>query len=112
MLESYDQFAVCCEARDGLEAVQLALDSDPDVAILDITMPRMNGIEAARQIIANCPGVPIVILSMHDEFAAQINALKKAGIKGFVSKSRTDRELIRAVQAVTSGHTYFRGRQC
>ena len=65
ILESHDGYAVCGEAGDGVEAVKKVLDSDPDVAILDITMPLVNGIDAARAIVRERPHIPIIILSMH-----------------------------------------------
>jgi DNA-binding NarL/FixJ family response regulator len=112
ILESEDQFVVCCEAANGADAVQLALESVPDVAILDISMPGMNGIEAARHIAENRPDIPVLLLSMHEEFTTQLNALKKLGIKGFVPKSKSSDELIRAVKAVAGGHTFFPTIHC
>lgn len=106
IVESYDQYAVCCEATNGLEAVNQTLDSHPDVVILDITMPVMNGIDAAREIHEKNPVVPILILSMH-EYSSQLEALKGIGVKGYVTKSRTADELIQAIQTVASGQTYF-----
>lgn len=106
IVESYDQYAVCCEADNGLEAVKQTLDSHPDVVILDITMPVMNGIEAAREIHEKDPNVAILMLSMH-EYSSQLNALKDFGVNGYVTKSKTADELIRAIQTVASGQTYF-----
>jgi len=111
LLQAHDNYVICCEASNGVEAVQLAIAEHPDVAIIDVAMPRMNGIEAARRIAQQRPDIPVLILSMHDEFSAQLDALRKIGIKGFVPKSKSGRELIQAVEAVTSGHTYFPPRE-
>ena len=111
LLQSHDESAVCCEASNGVDAVQVALDEHPDVAIIDLAMPRMNGIEAARRIMEKNPDIPVVILSMHEEFSAQLDALKQMGIKGFVPKSQSGRQLIQAIEAVTRGGTYFRTRE-
>lgn len=106
IVESYDEYAVCCEAGNGLEAVKQTLNFHPDVAILDITMPVMNGIDAAREIHDKEPKVAILMLSMH-EYSSQLDALKDIGVKGYVTKSRTADELIQAIQTVARGQTYF-----
>lgn len=106
ILESHDGYVVCGEAANGLEAVEQVRESDPDVVVLDITMPVLNGIEAAREIMRERPEIPILVLSMH-EYSLQSAAVKGTGIKGYVTKSKTADELIRAIEAVCSGQTYF-----
>jgi DNA-binding NarL/FixJ family response regulator len=107
ILESQPGYTVSGEAEDGADAVRQVFDSNPDVLILDITMPVMNGIEAAREILQKRPALPIVILSMHDSGSLEESA-KKIGVRGYVPKTRTAEELVKAVEAVTSGRTYFR----
>lgn len=106
ILESHPAYEVCGEAENGADAVQKVNELNPDVLILDITMPVLNGIDAARQILEKRPTLPIVILSMH-ESGTQLEAAKKLGIKGYVSKSRAVQDLIKAVDAVSSGQKYF-----
>jgi DNA-binding NarL/FixJ family response regulator len=101
--EGYD---VIAEASDGHEAVRLAEQFNPGVAILDIGMPLLNGIEATRQIVKRLPDLRILILSMHANEAYIIQALK-AGAKGYLLKDSADTELIRGVAAVSNGKSYF-----
>ena len=94
------------EAADGEEAVELAKKSCPDLAILDIQMPRKNGIEAAKEILRQCPTTIILSDSLHDvNFFA--DKLQEVGVKGFVFKPRMDRDLIPTVEAVLNGETRF-----
>jgi DNA-binding NarL/FixJ family response regulator len=86
--------------------VRQALAVQPDIAILDIGMPLMNGIEAIRQIVRRRPDIHVLILSMHANEAYIIQALK-AGAKGYLLKDSADTELIRAVAAVASGKSFF-----
>lgn len=106
ILESHPGYEVCGEAENGADAVQKVNELNPDVLILDITMPVLNGIDAARQLLEKRPELPIVILSMH-ESGTQLEAAKKLGIKGYVSKSRAVQDLIKALDAVSSGQNYF-----
>ena len=106
ILEENRDWQVVAEAGDGREAVRLAGDLQPDVAILDIGMPLLNGIEATRQIGRRAPEVRILILSMHSDEAYIIQALQ-AGARGYLLKDTADAELIDAVQAVTRGKSFF-----
>ena len=106
ILGAHAGYEVCGEAENGAVAVQKVQELNPDVLVLDITMPVMNGIDAARQILEQRPDLPIVILSMH-ESGTQLEAARKLGIKGYVSKSRAVQDLIRAIDAVSAGKTYF-----
>jgi DNA-binding NarL/FixJ family response regulator len=106
ILQERPDWDVIAEAGDGREAVRQALAVQPDVAILDIGMPLMNGIEATRQIVRRRPDTHVLILSMHANEAYIIQALK-AGAKGYLLKDSADTELIRGVAAVASGKSFF-----
>ena len=94
LLEEQEGFQVVGEANDGREAVTLAETLKPDVAVLDITMPNMNGIEAARQISGKQPACRIVVLSMHSDEGYVLRALK-AGARGYLLKESPESDFIR-----------------
>lgn len=106
LLEQQSDFRVIAEAGDGREAVQLAAKEHPDVAILDIGMPQLNGIEATRQIVAQEPSPQVVILSMHMDESYVLRGLK-AGAKAYILKNSAEADLIRAVRAVAEGKSFF-----
>jgi DNA-binding NarL/FixJ family response regulator len=106
LLDSQPEFEVVAEAANGREAVALAEEQRPDVAVLDIAMPLLNGAEAARQITAKLPSVAVVVLSMHSDEAYVLKALK-AGARGYLLKDSADHDLIEAVKAVSQGKSYF-----
>ncbi len=106
LLESVAQFQVVAEAADGRQAVALAEEHRPDVAVMDIAMPMLNGIEAARQISAKLPQTAIVFLSMHSDEAYVIKALK-AGARAYLLKDSAENDLINAVTAVSEGKSFF-----
>ena len=110
LLASREDWQICDEAADGLEAVEKARVSNPDLAILDIQMPRMDGIEAARKIIGNCRRTLVLVISLYDP-ALVLNAVKETGAEGFVSKMRMSSELIPAIEALFAGRTYFNGSE-
>ena len=93
LLERQPRMHVVAEAADGVEAVDLAQRELPRVAILDVSMPRMTGIQAAREIKARAPGVQVVLLSMHDDERYVFDALQ-AGASGYVLKRAADLSLI------------------
>jgi two-component system, NarL family, response regulator NreC len=106
ILEEQKDWTVVAEASDGREAVRQALSLQPDVVVLDIGMPLLNGIEATRQIARRFPSINILILSMHAE-EAYITQAMKAGARGYLLKDSADTELIRAVMAVAAGKSFF-----
>lgn len=106
LLESQPEFSVVGEASDGRQAVEQAEAVHPDVAILDIAMPNLSGIEATQRIVSLLPATSIVILSMHSDEGYVLRALK-AGAKGYVLKDSVEGDLIDAVKAVNEGTTFF-----
>jgi two-component system, NarL family, response regulator NreC len=106
VLEQQQDFEIVGEAGDGREAVDLAEKLKPDVAVLDITMPNLNGIEAARQITAKQMGVSIVILSMHADEAFVLRALK-AGARGYLLKESPESDFLNAIRLVSEGKSFF-----
>ena len=106
LLESQPEFSVVAEAADGKQAVEAAEASRPDVVVLDIAMPNLNGIEAAQRILASVPGAAIVVLSMHSDEGYVLRALK-AGAKGYLLKDAAEGDLIEAIKTVTRGKTFF-----
>ena len=103
-LEETGQVQVVAEATNGAEAVALSLEQRPDVAVLDIQMPEMNGIEATRQIKAQSPEVRVLVLTAYDD-DPYIFAMLQAGASGYVLKTAPSDELVRAVRAVARGES-------
>ncbi len=101
-LEEEDDIQVLAEATTGTEAVALTLQHQPDVAVLDIQMPEMTGIEAARQIKAKAPEVQVLVLTAYDD-DPYIFAMLQAGASGYVLKNAPSAELVRAVRTVAAG---------
>jgi DNA-binding NarL/FixJ family response regulator len=106
LLERQPGFQVVAEAADGSEAVELAALEKPDVAVLDIGMPGLNGIEAARRIVEKNPGTAVVILSMHSDESYVLRTLK-AGARGYLLKDAPEADLINAIHAVHEGKAFF-----
>lgn len=106
LLESQPDFSVVAEAADGREAVEQAEAAQPDVAVVDIAMPNLSGIEAAQRMNASLPHTAIVILSMHSDEGYVLRALK-AGAKGYLLKDSAEGDLIEAIRAVHQGRTFF-----
>jgi DNA-binding NarL/FixJ family response regulator len=102
LLEDEDDIQVVAEAANGQKAVALTLEHQPDVAVLDIQMPEMTGIEATRQIKATAPQIRILVLTAYDD-DPYIFAVLQAGASGYVLKNAPARELVRAVRTVARG---------
>jgi two-component system response regulator NreC len=106
LLESQPEFSVVAEAADGRQAVEQAEATQPDVAVLDIAMPNLSGIEAAQRMIAALPHLAILILSMHSDAGYVLRALK-AGAKGYLLKDSAEGDLIEAIKVVHQGRMFF-----
>jgi len=106
LLERQPEFAVVGEAGDGREAVRLAEELHPDVVVMDIAMPELNGIEATLRIVNGLPRTSVLILSMHHDESYVARALK-AGARGYLLKDSLKADLLNAVLAVTEGRSFF-----
>jgi DNA-binding NarL/FixJ family response regulator len=109
LLESHAGWEVCGEAKDGRESIELANQLNPDLVLLDIGMPNLNGLEAARQILAASPDMAILILTMHDSDQT-VREVLRAGARGFLLKSDAGRDLVAAVEALQQQRTFFTTR--
>lgn len=109
LLEAHPGWQICGEAVEGREAVEKATRLRPDVVILDIGMPGLNGLEAARQIRSASPLSEVLILTMH-ESEQVIQEVLAAGARGYVLKSDAGRDLVNAVEALSSHKTFFTSR--
>jgi len=106
VLDAEPDLEVVAEAGDGAEAVERALAGDVDLAVLDVSMPRLTGLQAARQLTDRAPDVRVLILSMHDSEQYLFEALR-AGASGYVVKSAADRDLIEACRATLRGEPFL-----
>jgi DNA-binding NarL/FixJ family response regulator len=105
-LQQHAQFQVVGEAGDGREAVNLAETLKPDIIVMDIAMPNLNGIEATAQIVKNNPRIGVILLSMHSDDSYLSRALN-AGARGYLVKETADADLPRAVEAAAQGKPFF-----
>lgn len=106
LLERQDGVEVIAEAADGAEAREIAIREKPDLAILDVRMPKLTGLQATREIKEQAPDVSVLILSMHDDERYLFEALK-AGASGYVLKTQADEDLLEAVSAVERGEPFL-----
>jgi len=102
LLEKQPDLEIVAEAGDGEEAVRLATQLVPDVVIMDIRMPKLSGLEAIRQIKAKCPGIAILVLTVHDDSEYILGTLE-AGAAGYLIKSVDEEEVLHAIRGVVSG---------
>jgi DNA-binding NarL/FixJ family response regulator len=106
VVDSQPDLTVVGEANDGREAVAMAGKLKPDVVVMDIGMPSLNGIEASRQIRAALPDTQVVMLSMHSDEGYVLRALK-AGAKAYLLKDSAEADLARAIRAAAAGKSFF-----
>jgi DNA-binding NarL/FixJ family response regulator len=106
LLQSFPDFTVIAEASNGEQAVRLALERKPDVILMDISMPVLDGIEATARILQERPNARIVILSVHED-EEYVRRILKAGARGFVLKNAGRKEIAQAVRAAFAGERFF-----
>ncbi len=106
LLEKEPDMQVAAEAEEGRTAVRLVRELLPDVVIMDVSMPDLNGMEAARQIVGEFPDVKVIALSMHSD-SLFVTEMLKSGASGYLLKDCAFEELVRAIRTVTSGKTYL-----
>jgi DNA-binding NarL/FixJ family response regulator len=109
LIERNRQMRVVAEANDGRGAVRLAEEHRPDVVVMDVSMPGLNGFEATRQIVQRVPGVKVLALSMHSD-EPFVGEMLSAGASGYLLKDCAFEELNRAIERVAGGHVYLSGR--
>jgi DNA-binding NarL/FixJ family response regulator len=106
LLQGHEGWEVCAEAVDGRDAVEKALELKPDLAILDVAMPRLTGLDATREILRQEPQILVLILTI-DESEHLFREVVKAGAKGFLVKSDAARDLITAIEALKRGQPFY-----
>jgi DNA-binding NarL/FixJ family response regulator len=106
LLDRQPDMEVVAEACDGVEAVQLALRERPDICVLDVSMPRMTGLQATVEIKSHAPEIAVLVLSMYDDERYLFEALQ-AGAAGYVLKREADQALVEAVRAVARGEPFM-----
>ena len=106
ILEAHPNWEVVAEASDGKEAISKAIDAEPDVAVIDYSLPIVNGIEVTRQIRARLPKTEVLIFTMHDN-QVLIEDLLKAGARGYLLKSEANANLIGAIEALAAHKPFF-----
>ena len=109
LLETHAGWEVCGEAADGRAAVDLAQKLSPDIVVMDIGMPQLNGFEATRQILERTRGIEVLVLSMHDS-EQLVREVIGAGARGYVLKSDAGRDLVAAVEALLRREQFFSPR--
>jgi DNA-binding NarL/FixJ family response regulator len=106
MLEEHPEWQVVAEACDGRQAIRLAEQHRPDVAIIDVAMPLLNGIETTRQLVRKLPGLKVLVLTMYvDE--VYVSQMLEAGAMGYLLKDSADTDLFQAVAAIAQGQSFF-----
>src|SRR5689334_12075593 len=106
LLDGEDGLSVVGEAADGLEAVKVVLDLEPDGVVMDLHMPLLGGVEAAKQVLEALPSLGVLVLTMHEDDELVFAAMK-AGARGYLVKTTDDDEIVRAVQAIGAGESLF-----
>lgn len=111
LLKSEDDIELVGSASDGLEAVNMTEDLHPDVILMDVTMPNINGIQATEKIIAQDPGIAIIVISMHSDRRFIAETLK-AGAKGYLLKESSPQAVLDAIRSVTKGDIFLSTKAC
>jgi DNA-binding NarL/FixJ family response regulator len=106
ILESEDDIEVVGEAADGREAVRKGMTLHPDVVVMDVSMPRMNGLEATSRLVKDCPSIRVVALTMHSS-EEYVYSLLRAGARGYLLKESVSSDLVEAIHSVVGGGTYL-----
>lgn len=106
LLEKQEGWTVCGEATNGRLAVEVSEATKPDIAILDMSMPELNGVEATRQIVKRCPQTKVLICTMHETERVIVDVLE-AGASGIVLKSDAGDNVVTAVESIAKGHRFF-----
>jgi DNA-binding NarL/FixJ family response regulator len=106
LLETLEGIEVVGEAADGRQAVSLALSLRPDVVVMDLQMPEVDGVEATRQIVSRLPGAAVLVLTMHDDDASVFAAIR-VGARGYLLKGAAQEDVARAIAAVSRGEAIF-----
>jgi DNA-binding NarL/FixJ family response regulator len=106
VVESHPGWEVCAEAADGQQALALALKEKPDIAVLDVSLPTLNGVALTRRLRKECPSVRVLLFTMHDDDETMSNGLA-AGARGYVLKSDTGNNLEAAISALNANRLYF-----
>ena len=105
-LKAGNEFTILAECKDGIELISQTLKTDPDVVVMDISMPNMSGLVAIDKLLSQRPTTKILVLSMHDELE-YILAMQKSGAKGYILKESSSDLLIHAIKDVYNGKTFF-----
>jgi DNA-binding NarL/FixJ family response regulator len=106
LLEDRPEWSICSEARDGREAVAEAMRAKPDIVVMDIAMPRMNGLEAARRIVDKLPRTEVLILTMH-ESKQLVHDVLQSGARGYILKSDAGKDLVAGIEALLDHKPFF-----
>lgn len=106
LLQAAPEIDIVGEASDGAEALRLFCEAEPDVAVLDISMPGLNGLEVARRLSRECPDVRLLALTVHED-RAYVQPLLEAGAQGYLLKRSAAEDLVRAIRAIAAGGTYL-----
>ena len=106
LLDPLDEIEVVARARDGVEAVAAVAEHHPDVVIMDVQMPELNGIEATRRVVADSPGTGVLVLTMGEDDGTVLAALR-AGARGYLRKGAEQEEIVRAIETVHEGGVVF-----
>ena len=106
LVKTLPQFEICGEATDGRDAVQKTKDLKPDIVIIDIGMPQLNGLDATRQIMKERPSTKVLVLTMHDSEQV-VREVLEAGARGYLLKSDAGRDLVNALEALQLNKTFF-----